>query len=135
MQGDTGQPGPPGPQGETGPQGPEGPRGFSGPQGPPGTNGKDGVQGPPGERGPPVMICYKTAESSLEFPASVQTQTKEKTTVCIFVSGCLSRQTSNISYFLFQNQKRQIMLLFSNKSIPFKIQDVIQIVPYRPRIP
>jgi len=79
-QGDTGQPGPPGPQGETGPQGPEGPRGFSGPQGPPGTNGKDGVQGPPGERGPPVMIFYKIAEISLEFPGSMQTQTKDKTT-------------------------------------------------------
>ena len=81
MQGDTGQPGPPGPQGETGPQGPEGPRGFSGPQGPPGTNGKDGVQGPPGERGPPVMICYKRAESSLEFTISMQALTKESITV------------------------------------------------------
>lgn len=93
MQGDTGQPGPPGPQGETGPQGSEGPRGFSGPQGPPGTNGKDGVQGPPGERGPPVMIFYKTAETSLEFPGSKLTQTKDKTTACIFVSGSLSQRT------------------------------------------
>lgn len=92
MQGDTGQPGPPGPQGETGPQGPEGPRGFSGPQGPPGTNGKDGVQGPPGERGPPVMIFYKTEETSLEFTGSTQTQTKDKTTVCIFVTGRLSQR-------------------------------------------
>ena len=93
MQGDTGQPGPPGPQGETGPQGPEGPRGFSGPQGPPGTNGKDGVQGPPGERGPPVMIFYKTAKTSLEFPGSMQTQMKDKTTVFIFISGRLSQRT------------------------------------------
>lgn len=90
MQGDTGQPGPPGPQGETGPQGPEGPRGFSGPQGPPGTNGKDGVQGPPGERGPPVTTYYKRAESNLEFIGGRQTQKKDKKTVCIFASGRLS---------------------------------------------
>ena len=90
MQGDTGQPGPPGPQGETGPQGPEGPRGFSGPQGPPGTNGKDGVQGPPGERGPPVMIYYTRAESNIQFICSMQSRTKDKKTVCIFVSERLS---------------------------------------------
>ena len=96
MQGDTGQPGPPGPQGETGPQGPEGPRGFSGPQGPPGTNGKDGVQGPPGERGPPVMICYKRTESSLEFTSSMQAQTKDSLNFSIRTS-----KPANLKHSLF----------------------------------
>jgi hypothetical protein len=35
------------------------------------------------------MIFYKTAETSLEFTGSMQTQKRDKTRVCIFVSGCL----------------------------------------------
>jgi len=113
MQGDTGQPGPPGPQGETGPQGPEGPRGFSGPQGPPGTNGKDGVQGPPGERGPPVMICYKTAESSLELQAAC----KPKQTADNSLHFCIRMsKPGKLKHFLFSVSKSDA----SNYVIIFK---------------
>jgi hypothetical protein len=39
------------------------------------------------------MIRYKTAEISVGLSGSMQTQTKDKTTCCVFVSGRLSQRT------------------------------------------